>query len=149
MLLSGLLSLFCSWTLGLGFCLFVFRTRNQNDLEMKMRFVMIKTKRKILKRNLKLDLEFFNWEVCSKNQWTNRFKVAVCLCSQNVINNGNRTEWSPIRSVIIWVINKIGRPRSGSLICKSQVWLQTELDDTKSCYQLIITVTISANKKYI
>ena len=26
-----------------------------------------------------------------------------------IINNGNRTEWSPIRSVI----NKIGRPRSG------------------------------------
>jgi len=33
------------------------------------------------------------------------------------INNGNRTEWSPIRSVIIRVINKIGRPRSGSPIC--------------------------------
>ena len=33
------------------------------------------------------------------------------------INNGNRTEWSPIRSVIIQVINKIGRPRSGSPIC--------------------------------
>ena len=31
--------------------------------------------------------------------------------------NGNRTEWSPIRSVIIRVINKIGRPRSGSPIC--------------------------------
>ena len=34
-----------------------------------------------------------------------------------MINNGNRTEWSPIRSVIIRVINKIGRPRSGSPIC--------------------------------
>ena len=33
------------------------------------------------------------------------------------IHNGNRTEWSPIRSVIIRVINKIGRPRSGSPIC--------------------------------
>ena len=33
------------------------------------------------------------------------------------INNGDRTEWSPIRSVIIRVINKIGRPRSGSPIC--------------------------------
>ena len=30
---------------------------------------------------------------------------------------GNRTEWSPIRSLIIRVINKIGRPRSGSPIC--------------------------------
>ena len=33
------------------------------------------------------------------------------------LNNGNRTEWSPIWSVIIGVINKIGRPRSGSPIC--------------------------------
>ena len=33
------------------------------------------------------------------------------------INDGNRTEWGPIRSVIIRVINKIGRPRSGSPIC--------------------------------
>ena len=33
------------------------------------------------------------------------------------ISNGNRTEWSPIRSGIIRVINKIGRPRSGSPIC--------------------------------
>jgi len=38
-----------------------------------------------------------------------------------VINNGNRTEWSPIRSVIRRVINKIGRPRSGSPICLSRV----------------------------
>ena len=36
-------------------------------------------------------------------------------------NNGNWTECSPIRSVIIRVINKIGRPRSGSMICQSQV----------------------------
>ena len=34
-----------------------------------------------------------------------------------VVCNGNRTEWSPIRSVIIRVINKIGRPRSRSPIC--------------------------------
>ena len=37
--------------------------------------------------------------------------------SKENINNGNRTEWSPIRSIIIRVINKIGRPRSGSPIC--------------------------------
>ena len=29
-----------------------------------------------------------------------------------MINNGNRTEWSPIRSAILRVINKIGRPHS-------------------------------------
>ena len=35
-----------------------------------------------------------------------------------LINNGNRTEWSPVGSVITrWVINKIGQLRSGSPIC--------------------------------
>ena len=34
-----------------------------------------------------------------------------------LISNGNRTEWSPIRYEIIRVSNKIGRPRSGSPIC--------------------------------
>ena len=43
--------------------------------------------------------------------------------------------------------NKIGRPRSGSPICLSRVWLQTELDDTKSYYQLIIKITIFEKKK--
>ena len=33
------------------------------------------------------------------------------------ICNSNKAEWRPIRSVIIRAINKIGRPRSGSLIC--------------------------------
>ena len=33
------------------------------------------------------------------------------------IIHGTRTEWSPIQSVIIRVINKIGQPRSRSLIC--------------------------------
>ena len=34
-----------------------------------------------------------------------------------MIYDGSMTEWSPIRSVIIRVINEIGRPRSGSPIC--------------------------------
>ena len=33
------------------------------------------------------------------------------------VGNGNKTEWSSIRSVIKRVINKIRRPRSGSTIC--------------------------------
>ena len=37
-----------------------------------------------------------------------------CHTSLKRVNNGNRTEWSPIRSVIIRVIKKIGRPRSES-----------------------------------
>ena len=66
---------------------------------------------------------------------------------ERTINNGNSSEWSLIRSVNIPVIEKIGRLRRGSLICQSRVWLQTELDDTKSCYQLITTLTISPKKK--
>jgi len=54
-----------------------------------------------------------------------------------LISNGNRTEWSPIRSVIIIVINKIGRPRRGICLTRSM----TELDDTKFCYQLITPLT--------
>ena len=38
-----------------------------------------------------------------------------------LVRNGNRTEWSPIRSVMIRVINKIGRPRC-LITC---IWLQT------------------------
>ena len=58
-----------------------------------------------------------------------------------LISNGNRTEWNPIRSVIIRVINKIGRPRNGSPICLITSMITAELDDTKFCYQLIITLT--------
>ena len=43
--------------------------------------------------------------------------IVIIIIVVNIISNGNRTEWSPIRSVIIRVINKIGRPRSGSPIC--------------------------------
>ena len=32
----------------------------------------------------------------------------------------------------VWVMNKIGRPQSGRMICWLQVWLQVELDNTKS-----------------
>ena len=49
-------------------------------------------------------------------QWT-KTKRESDLLIKGMINNGDRTEWSPIRSVIIRVINKIGRPRSGSPIC--------------------------------
>ena len=38
-----------------------------------------------------------------------------------MINNGNRTEWSPFQSVIIREISKIGRPQSRSPICQSRV----------------------------
>ena len=50
-----------------------------------------------------------------------------------------RTEWSPIRFVIIQVINKFGRLRSGSPI--GQTELDNTLDNTKPSYQLIKIMT--------
>ena len=47
------------------------------------------------------------------------------LLSIATICNGNRTEWSPTRSVIIRAIGKMSIP------------LQTEFDEKESCYQLI------------
>ena len=55
------------------------------------------------------------------------------------ISNGNRTEWSPIRSVIILVIKQIGLPLRGRPILL--ITRMTELNDTKFCYQLIMTLT--------
>ena len=66
-----------------------------------------------------------------------------CKVTNIAIWNGNSNRWSPIRSVIKRVINKIGWLRSGSPICQLLVWFLTELDDTKSCYQLIIATTVS------
>ena len=40
-----------------------------------------------------------------------------------MIYSGNRTEWSPIRSVIIRVINKIGQPPRGSPICLGTIMI--------------------------
>ena len=42
-------------------------------------------------------------------------------------NDGNRTEWCPNRSVIIRVINKIGWPLSGSLICLMKIMISDSL----------------------
>ena len=43
---------------------------------------------------------------------TNIFHYIICV-DINVINNGNRTEWSPIRSVIIRVITKSDNREAG------------------------------------
>ena len=77
--------------------------------------------------------------------WTMNIGLVRGMHSPEIgtIDNGNRTKWSLIRSVIIWVINKIGQLQSRGLICLSLLWLQTELDNKKSCYQLIITISIS------
>ena len=52
------------------------------------------------------------------------------------MSNGNRTDWSPIRSAITRVITKSdNRP------------LQTELDDTKSYFQVIMEITHQVMKE--
>ena len=64
-----------------------------------------------------------------------------------MIRNGNRTEWSPIRSVMIRVITKSDSRAAGVRFVYHEYRLQTELDDTKSYYQLIIKVKISKKKR--
>ena len=58
------------------------------------------------------------------------------LCS------GNRTEWSPIRSLIIRVINKIGRPRSGSLICL----IMSMITDRIGQHEVLLPINHNFNK---
>ena len=65
------------------------------------------------------------------------------ISTQNTFCNCNRTEWSPIQSVIIQVITK---SRESDLFITSMI-IQTEVNDTKSCYQLIIKITIFTRER--
>ena len=58
------------------------------------------------------------------------------------ISNGNRTEWSPIRSVIIRVTNKIGRPRSGSPICL----ITSMITDRIGRHEVLLPINHNFNK---
>ena len=58
------------------------------------------------------------------------------------ISNGNRTEWSPIRSVIIRVINKIGRSRSGSPICL----ITSMITDRTGRHKVLLPISHNFNK---
>ena len=57
-------------------------------------------------------------------------------------SNGNRTEWSPIRSVIIRVMNKIGRPRSGSPICL----ITSMITDQIGLHSVLLPISRNFNK---
>ena len=63
------------------------------------------------------------------------------LLNMKVINV-NRTEWSPIRSVIIRVINKIGRPRSGSPICL----IMSMITDRIGRHEVLLPINHNFNK---
>ena len=64
------------------------------------------------------------------------FEITHMIC------NGNRTEWSPIRSVIIRVINKIGRPRSGSPICL----ITSMITDRIGRHEVLLPINHNINK---
>ena len=64
------------------------------------------------------------------------------LNKMQTISNGNRTEWSPIRSVIIRVINKIGRPRSGSPICL----ITSMITDRIGRHEVLLPINHNFNK---
>lgn len=68
-------------------------------------------------------------------------RAACALIVTNFILKNARSLY--IQSVIVRVIDEIGRPRSGSPICESRVCLRPELDDTKSYKQLFINVKLS------
>ena len=59
-----------------------------------------------------------------------------------LISNGNRTEWSPIRSVIIRLIIKIGRPRSGSPICL----ITSMITDKIGRHEVLLPINHNFNK---
>ena len=63
------------------------------------------------------------------------------------INTGKRTEWSPIRSVIIRVITKSDDREAGVRFVNHSYDYRPTSDDTKSTYQLIIKIKIFEKHK--
>ena len=59
-----------------------------------------------------------------------------------IVINGSRNEWSPIRSVIVRVINKIERPRSGSPICL----IMSMITDRIGRHKVLLPVNHNFNK---
>ena len=59
-----------------------------------------------------------------------------------IISNGNRTEWSLIRSVIIRVINNIGRPRTGNPICL----ITSMITDRIGRHEVLLPINHNFNK---
>ena len=61
---------------------------------------------------------------------------------RHTLSNGNRTEWSIIRSVIMRVINKIGRPRGGSPICL----ITSMITDRIGRHEVLLRINHNFNK---
>ena len=65
--------------------------------------------------------------------------------TKTLISNGNMTEWSPIRSVIIQVITKSDDRAAGVRFVHHEYDYRPNW--TKSYYQLIIKITISEKRR--
>ena len=75
----------------------------------------------------------------------NRHQKTVSIPKYNLdhyVCKGNRTEWSPIRSVIIRVIHKIARPRSGSSICL----ITSMITDRIGRHEVLLPINHNFNK---
>ena len=116
-------------------CKFFYSSRQPNKL------VVVWTRRK---RRKLTKVDMFFMPCCSLKPGAGN-KTSMISGELKRISNGNRTEWSPIQSVIIWVIYKIRRPRSRSPIClitsmitdqigRQEVLLPINHNPNKICY---------------
>ena len=62
-----------------------------------------------------------------------------------LIKYGNRTEWSPIRSVILRVIYKIGRPLGGSTICRL---ITSMITDRIGRNEVLLPITVKGGQAF-
>ena len=82
-------------------------------------------------------------KICECKQWRSHFaRIKANPTAIIRISNGNRTEWSPIRSAIIRVINKIGRPRSESPICL----ITSMITDRIGRHEVLLPINHNFNK---
>ena len=72
----------------------------------------------------------------------NVLRTDYIIFNYYLISNGNRTEWSPIRSVIIRVINKIERAPSGSPICL----ITSMITDRIGRHEVLLPINHNFNK---
>ena len=88
------------------------------------------------------------WKFTAAKTWLLQCTVYVTFHWKTIryinlkLSNGNRTEWSSIRSVIIRVINKIGRPRSGSPICL----ITSMITDRIGRHEVLLPINHNFNK---
>ena len=73
--------------------------------------------------------------------WTWWWAYCILFWMSTLIYHGNRTEWSPIQSVIIWVIYKIG------WLCRSLICLITNMiKDRIGRHKVLLCLNINCNE---